>query len=110
MIHRDLGLIIVAGVIPAEYRCSLEQSRAWEGQPAGLRWAPRPLPHLPSTTRATCPAGLRGLRPLVLRGDVERAGIILFLPDGLNDSPVPEWTACPSVYRPPALPAPLSHS
>lgn len=85
MIHRDLGLIIVAGVIPAEYRCSLEQSRAWR---AGLLVSSgrEIMPHLPSMTRATCPAGPRGLRPLVLRGDVERAGIILFLPDGLNDS------------------------
>ena len=93
MIHRDLGLIIVASVILAEHRSLLEQSRVWEGRPVGLRWVPGLLPRLPSTTPATCPAGPRGLRPLVLRGNAVRAGFILFLPDGLNDSPVPEWIA-----------------
>ena len=38
-----------------------------------------------------------GAETFVLRGDVVRAGFILFLPDGMNDSPVPEWTACSPV-------------
>ena len=56
-------------------------------------WMPGLLPLLLSTALAMYPTDPRRLRPRVLRGYVVLPGLILFLPGGLNDSPVPRWTA-----------------
>lgn len=68
-------------------------------------WMPGLLPLPLSTAPATDPTDPRRLRPLVLRGHVVLPGFILFLPGGLNDSPVPWWTA-PSLVPPLTDPLP----
>lgn len=68
-------------------------------------WMPGLLPLPLSTAPATYPTDPRRLRPLVLCGHVVLPGFILFLPGGLNDSPVPWWTA-PSLVPPLTDPLP----